>query len=87
VNSNQQPVTPKKTWDLLREATKLGNKSVKSNLPSTFKNGGGGVMSSTLEIANGFNEYFATVGSKIAEEIIKPDERAEDFIGGEYKSV
>ena len=85
MNSNQQPVTPKKTWDLLREATKLGNKSVKSNLPSTFKNGGGGVMSSTLEIANGFNEYFATVGSKIAEEIIKPDERAEDFIGGSTK--
>ena len=39
----------------------------------------------TLEIANGFNEYFATVGSKIAQEIFKPDERAEDFVGGVLK--
>ena len=59
----------KKTWDILKEATKLGNKNVKPNFPSSFKKGEEGMTKNTLEIANGFNEYFATVGSKIAQEI------------------
>ena len=74
----------KKTWDILKEATKLGNKNVKPNFPSSFKKGEG-MTKNTLEIANGFNEYFATVGSKIAQEIVKPDEKAEDFVGGSSK--
>ena len=59
----------KKTWDILKEATKLGNKNVKPNFPSSFKKGEEGMTKNTLEIANGFNEYFATEGSKIAQEI------------------
>ena len=81
MNLNQHQEIQKKTWDILKEATKLGKNNVKPNFPSSFKKGEKGMTKTTLEIANGFNEYFATVGSKIAQEIVKPDERAEDFVG------
>ena len=70
---------PKRTWELLREATKLGNKNSKSAFPSTFRTEEG-ETSSKLDIANGFNQYFATVGSKIAAEITQPDVKAEKFV-------
>ena len=31
-------------------------------------------------MANGFNEFFATIGSKLAEEITPPNEKAEDYL-------
>ena len=70
---------PKKTWDLLREATKLGGRKAAAEVPSTFREKNK-VTNSKVEVANGFNDFFATVGSNLANEINLPCEPAEHSV-------
>ena len=69
----------KKTWELLREATKLGGRNSKLEYPTTFKIDSFETKDKK-EVANGFNQYFATVGSKIADEINSQNNRAQNYI-------
>ena len=56
----------KKTWSMLREI--IGNKKSKEQIPAYFQHNGK-IISDYLEIANGFNNFFANIGPKLASEI------------------
>ena len=56
----------KKTWSMLREI--IGNKKSKEQIPTYFQHNGK-IISDYLEIANGFNNFFANIGPKLASEI------------------
>ena len=56
----------KKTWSMLREI--IGNKKSKEQIPAYFQHNGK-IISEYLEIANGFNNFFANIGPKLASEI------------------
>ena len=56
----------RKTWDTIREV--VGSKKYKENLPDFLKQNGQ-ILTGSLEIAEGFNEFFAGIGPKLANSI------------------
>ena len=70
----------KKTWSIIREV--IGSCKQKDRLPNFFlKNGH--IVKDTLEIANGFNTFFAGIGPKLASEIGTSDISFETFLANE----
>ena len=67
----------KQTWSVIREI--IGTKTDKSQVPNYFQNNNQ-VISDYLEIANGFNAFFAGIGPKLAEEIDPSDVMFENFL-------
>ena len=63
----------KETWTLIRDV--IGSRSKKrDDLPTFFKENDE-ILSNPLDIANGFNDFFAGIGPKLAE-AIKPSTRS-----------
>ena len=56
----------KKTWSLINSVLGKGGKKV--NIPEYFHSNGK-VLEDCVEIAEGFNEFFSTIGSELASEI------------------
>ena len=67
----------KQTWSVIREI--LGKKTDKNQIPTFFQNNNQ-VISDYLEIANGFNTFFAGIGPKLAEEIGPSDTSFDSFL-------
>jgi hypothetical protein len=67
---------PKKTWDLLKEATNL-NKSNNQIEKLMINNE---ISMDKKQIANAFNDFFVKVGVNISESIIPTNAKAEDFM-------
>jgi len=67
---------PKKTWELLKEATYL----TKSSDKIEKLNIGGSTVSDPELIANEFNDFFVNVGVQISKSIIPTKAKAEDFM-------
>ena len=57
----------RKSWDTIREV--LGTKKRKENIPDFFQNNNE-LITGTLNIAEGFNKFFAGIGPKLAKEIL-----------------
>ena len=67
----------KQTWSTIREI--LGTKTDKNQIPTFFQNNSE-IISDYLEIANGFNTFFAGIGPKLAEEIGPSDRPFDSFL-------
>ena len=67
----------KQTWSLIREI--IGTKKDKNQLPDFFKDNGQ-IITDNLEIANGFNKFFAQIGPNLASEIGVSDVSFETFL-------
>ena len=63
----------RKTWGLVRECQ--GKSPVRDTIPSTFNSHGEQVIGD-LNIANGFNEFFARVGPELARKFDDVDPKA-----------
>ena len=70
----------KQTWSVIREI--LGTKKQKDQIPDFFKQNGE-LISEYIDIANGFNEFFTGIGSKLASEIGNPDSDFKSFMAEE----
>ena len=67
----------KKTWSVIREV--IGSCKQKDQLPNFFlKNDQ--VINDTLDIANGFNTFFAGIGPQLASKIVPSDTNFESFL-------
>jgi hypothetical protein len=75
-NLNRNVKNPKRSWELLKEAANL-NKS-KSSIDKIDKEGQ--ILTDPLDIANEFNDFFTSVGVKIAESIEPTSVKPEDFM-------
>jgi hypothetical protein len=75
-NLNRNIKNPKRSWELLKEATNL-NKS-KAKIDRIDKDGQ--ILTEPLDIANEFNDFFTSVGVKIAESIEPTSVKPEDFM-------
>ena len=69
----------KKTWSLIKEV--IGSSKQKDHLPNFFQKNGQ-IIHDTLEIANGFNNFFAGIGPKLASEIENSDTNFDVFLNG-----
>ena len=67
----------KKTWALIKEV--IGSSKQKDQLPNFFQRNGE-IIKDTLEIANGFNTFFAGIGPKLASEIETSDTNFDIFL-------
>ena len=67
----------KKTWSLIKEV--IGSSKQKDQLPKFFQRNGE-IIKDTLEIANGFNTFFAGIGPKLASEIETSDKNFDIFL-------
>ena len=71
---------PKKTWDLLKE-TALNKSNVNTFSSEFFDNGV--TVTESQDIANGFNSFFANIGTTIRDSVqnveIKPESYAPDY--------
>jgi len=67
---------PKRTWDLLKEATNL----TKSNDKIHKLQLNNQTITEPKQIANAFNNFFVRVGADISESIIPTKAKAEDFM-------
>ena len=67
----------KKTWSLIKEV--IGSSKQKDQLPNFFQRNGE-IIKDTLEIANGFNAFFAGIGPKLASEIEVSDTNFDIFL-------
>ena len=67
----------KQTWSVIREI--LGTKTDKKQIPTFFQNNNQ-IISDYIEIANGFNTFFAGIGPKLAEDIGPSDTGFENFL-------
>jgi len=67
---------PKRTWDLLKEATNL----TKSNDKIHKLQLNNQIITEPKQIANAFNNFFVRVGADISESIIPTKAKAEDFM-------
>ena len=56
----------KQTWSIIREI--IGKNKSKEQIPSYFQHNGE-IISNYLEIADGFNNFFANIGPKLASQI------------------
>ena len=68
----------KKTWDTVREA--IGTKKSNVKLPEYFNLGNCKIRDSK-DIANGFNDFFSSIGSELAEQIITTNKDFREFMG------
>jgi len=67
---------PKKTWELLKEATNL----TKSNDKIENLTINGNLVSDSKQMADEFNNFFVNVGVQISESIIPTNAKPEDFM-------
>ena len=67
----------KQTWSVIREI--IGSKKDKAQLPEFFKDNDN-VITEYLDIANGFNNFFSTVGPKLASDIEQSDVQFDSFL-------
>ena len=67
-----------KTWETIGEVT--SSKKYKECIPEYFKKNGE-VITGSLEIANGFNHFFAEIGPKLANEIAPTNTDFNQFLG------
>ena len=56
----------KQTWSLIREI--IGTKKDKNQFPDFFKDNGQ-IIRDNLDIANGFNKFFAQIGPNLASDV------------------
>ena len=68
----------KQTWAVIRKV--IGSNKQKDQLPNFFKQNGQ-LIYDTMEIANGFNNFFAGIGPKLASDIEPSDINFESFLG------
>ena len=62
----------RKTWNTLNEIISKRKKQT-NDLPSSFTDSCGGRILEGPEVAQGFNDFFSTIGSQLEEEIASPD--------------
>ena len=67
----------KQTWSVIREV--IGTRKQKDQIPNFFQKNGQ-IITDSLEIANGFNTFFAGIGPKLASEIEISDINFESFL-------
>ena len=68
----------RKTWDTIREV--IGSKKHRENIPDYFRNNGR-LLIESLDIAEGFNDFFSGIGPKLANEIPPSNVNFKDFMG------
>ena len=68
----------RKTWNLIREV--IGRKKNKVNIPDYFKNNGK-TITGYLNIAEGFNDFFSSIGPELANKIPSSDVHFSKFLG------
>ena len=68
----------KKTWQTINEV--LGRRKNVSDIPETFISNEK-IISGSLEIAEGFNNFFVNIGPKLASEIPKSKKHFSDYLG------
>ena len=67
----------KQTWNVINKALGRGNN--KENIPKYFVSNGH-ILSHNLDIANGFNDFFSSVGPNLANDIPPSNINFEDFL-------
>ena len=67
----------KQTWSLIREI--IGTKKDKNQFPDFFKDNGQ-IIRDNLDIANGFNKFFAQIGPNLASDVELSDVSYETFL-------
>ena len=67
---------PKKTWDVIKEAT-FGH-TPKSKIEKISSNGN--ILTESVEISNEFNNFFTNVGTEIANEIHPTVKQYSDYL-------
>jgi sarcosine oxidase/L-pipecolate oxidase len=75
-NLNRNVKNPKRSWELLKEAANL-NKT-RSEIDKLCINGNN--ITDKLEIANEFNDFFSSIGVKIAESVKQTTVKPEDYM-------
>jgi hypothetical protein len=75
-NLNLNVKNPKRSWELLKEAANL-NKS-RTEIEKLYSNGRN--ITDKLEIANEFNDFFSSIGVKIAESVKQTTIKPEDYM-------
>ena len=65
-----------KTWNTIREV--IGSKKHRENIPDYFKYNGK-ILTDSLEIAEGFNDFFVGIGPKLANDIPQNDTNYKEF--------
>jgi hypothetical protein len=75
INSNKK--NPKKLWDILKENStgKKDNTKIEKIMSSS------GLLTDEQSIANEFNKFFGSVGTKISNSVNKTSKKPEDFLG------
>ena len=64
----------------------IGTKKDKNQLPDFFKDNGQ-IIKDNLEIANGFNKFFAQIGPNLASEVGQSDVPFESFLSDKKKLI
>ena len=72
----------KKSWDTIFHL--IGNRKNKQDLPDYFLKNGNKIIGDE-NIANGFNDFFSTIGSELAEKIGNSSAKFSDFLGNPVK--
>ena len=67
----------KRTWSLIKEV--VGSSKTKDQIPTYFQQNGK-IKSDYLEIPDGFNNFFANIGQKLASEIDTPTTNFKTFL-------
>ena len=74
----------KKSWSTINDI--LCKKGKKTNFPVFFKIDDN-IINNNTSIANKFNDFFTTIGSKLASEIqTSPHRKFSDFLGNDHDS-
>ena len=68
----------KKSWGLIREVT--GRQKYRSNIPDFFRCGGN-TISGSKNIANGFNDFFSSIGPELANQIKSDGNSFSEYLG------
>ena len=68
----------KKTWDTVREA--LGTKKIKSGIPPYLRIGNN-TLNDDKSVADGFNDFFSSIGSELANKITATRRHFTEFLG------
>ena len=68
----------KRTWDTVREV--IGSKRSKVPIPVSFKDGNR-IIKGSGAIANGFNNFFSSIGSELAERVAVTSRHFSEFLG------
>jgi len=79
---NEYSNDSKKTWQTINSV--LGRSKKTHNIPDLF-NSNGKVLSGASEIANGFNDFFANIGQKLASTIPSSEKTFSDYLSEESR--